>query len=482
MAHRVAWNSLWLMGQPLLLNVLSLVSTGYIARKLGAADYGAFNLGYAQIVLFQPLCHLGLRQVGVRALAENREKAPEIMRSLFALRLLFTGIAALLALGWLALPTYSVTTRLIGAAAVVTMIGSSLNAVILDLFQSFEKPGVAARSQLVGGVLLTLLSVLALMAGGGLAGFVAAYVLGTVIQLALLVGTARKHLFFPRPRWDRQRIGALLRETRPFALLSVLSPVTYADALDVMILGLVTSPLVVGPYTAALGLVNRLGAVPEGIVAAMYPAVANGYREQRDEVERTVWRYLFNLLLVTLPLALCLCFSAPTVLRVLFGKPYLTAVDALRIGAWFLPLWGINHLMRQCLSAVRHQDRVVRLTLVSGILLGSLYAVFIPTLGITGAALGTVLREVLMLGLWLRPFNAHFGRPPVTGDLGRLALALGIMAAPFALLLVCQNSFATITAALLSWACYLGAIRSLGLADPAAVLKPVRARLGRGSI
>ena len=35
MSRRGAGNSLWLIAQPLLLNAISIVSTGYIARKLG---------------------------------------------------------------------------------------------------------------------------------------------------------------------------------------------------------------------------------------------------------------------------------------------------------------------------------------------------------------------------------------------------------------------------------------------------------------
>jgi O-antigen/teichoic acid export membrane protein len=411
-------------------------------------------------------------------MAENRDEAAQTARSFLALRLLLTTFSVLCALGWLTLPISDVRTRLIGLAAVFSMTCASLGSMAIDICTGYERPRVAAQAQLAGGLILTALSVIVLMLGWGLTGFVAAYVIGALVQAVLLIGAVRRQLFFPRPEWKWNRMRALLREARPFALLTLLHPITHAEAIDLIVLGFISSPVVVGSYAAAKGLISRLIMVPEGIITAMYPAVANGYRQNREDVERMVWRYVVNLLLVTAPLALCLCFSAPTVLRLLFGEQYLLGDNALRIAAWFLPLWGLNHIMRQCLTAIRQQNAVLRLTLLSGLVLCGLYAVLIPVFGITGAAAASVLREGLMLGLWLRLFSHHFGAPRLLRELGRLVCALGIMTLPFSLLLICQDAAITITAAALACACYIQALLMLKLADPVPCFTAIRTRLG----
>jgi O-antigen/teichoic acid export membrane protein len=463
MARRVGGNSLWLIARPLFLNVLSIASNLYIVRELGAADYGAFNLGFAQVALFSPLCNLGLRAVAVRAIAEDRERGREIVGALFALRLVLTAIAVVLIAGWLSLPTYSLTTRLIGAAAICSMICTSLGGNVIDLFQGFERARLSAQPQLVGGVVLTLLSVLALLAGWGLPGFVAAYVLGAMIQLGLLYWTAHRALFAVRPVWDWPRMKQLAFQARPFAVLSMLSNVTDVPVIDVLILGAVLGAGAVGPYTAALGLVLRLLMIPHGIGDALYPAVAAHNRHDRTDVEATLRHCILNLALITLPAAVCLTFTAPTVLGLLYGNEYLSAATALSLAGWLLPLMGLNYVLRECLSAVHRQSVVLKLTFVSCLLMVALYAVLIPLFGIVGAVVAGLVREVLMLILWARPFRQEFGRPFPSRDLALTLPALAALALPILVVGSGHGYAAVVAASAVGGGLYVAAVLALGL-------------------
>ena len=477
MARRVGGNSLWLIARPLFLNVLSIASNLYIVRELGAEGYGAFNLGFAQVALFAPLCNLGLRAVAVRAIAEDRTRGREIVGALFALRLVLTVLAVLLIAGWLALPTYSLTIRLIWAAAVCSMVCTSLGGSVVDLFQGFERARLSAQSQLVGGVVLTLLSVLALLAGLGLPGFVAAYVLGAVIQLLLLHWTASRNLFAVQPMWDWIRMKQLALQARPFAVISILSSVIDVPVIDVLILGAVLGEGAVGPYAAALGLVLRLLMIPHGIGDALYPAVAAHNRHDPTEVEGTLRRCILNLALITLPAAVCLTLTAPTVLGLLYGKEYLSAATALSLAGWLLPLMGINYVMRECLSAVHQQRVVLRLTFVSCLLMIALYATLIPLLGIVGAVVAGLTRELLMVHLWARPFRKEFAQPFPLPELARLIPALLLLALPILMVGSKVGYPAVVAAAAVGGTLYVATVLAQNLVHvKTATLRRARAR------
>lgn len=471
MARRVGGNSLWLIARPLLLNLLSIASNLYIVRKLGATQYGAFNLGFAQVALFSPLCNLGLRAVAVRAIAEDRARSREIVGALFALRLLLTALAVVLIAGWLSLPAYSLTTRLIGAAAVGSMVCTALGGNAIDLFQGFERSRLSAQPQLVGGVVLTLLSVLALLVGWGLPGFVAAYVLGAFIQLLLLHVTARREFFEIRPIWNWARMKQLALQARPFAVLSLLSNVTDVPVIDVLILGAVMGDAAVGPYTAALGLVLRLLMVPHGIGDALYPAVAAQHRHDRKDVETTLRRCILHLALLTLPAAVCLTFTAGTVLGLLYGREFLSAAPALALAGWLLPLMGVNYVMRECLSAVHRQGEVLKLTLVSCLLMVAFYASLIPWFGITGAVCAGLARELVMFCLWARPFRREFGAPFPMRDLARAVPALALLALPL-LWVGAQGPLRVIAAAAVGGGLYLLTVVAVGLINAKGVPLP----------
>jgi O-antigen/teichoic acid export membrane protein len=465
MARRVGRNSAWLIARPLLLNVLSVFSNAYIARKLGADDYGLFNLGFAQVALFTPLCNLGIRAVAIRAIAQRRERAGEVIGAVVALRFLLTFVAALLAGAWLCLPAYSATTRWIGLAAIGSMVCNGLGFAATDLFQGFERSRLGAQPQLIGGLILTALSVAALLLGLGLPGFVGAYVLGAAIQLLLLEHAARTQLLPLRPRWDWAEIRSLILQARPFAFLSLLSNVTDVPVIDVLILGACFGSDSVGPYTAASGLVLRLLMVPSGVADALYPAVAGGVGLDREEVEQTVRRSVQNLLLLTLLLAVCLTFSARTALWVLFGNQYLSAANALRVLGWLLPLIGINYLARECLNAAHRQDRVVRISIGNLAVMAALYAALIPHFGITGAAIAGVAREAIMLGFWLAPLRQEFRKPIPFGGLGRVLAAALAMTCALAPALYSGSHLAMIGAVALGFVLYAAMAWRLGLID-----------------
>ncbi len=463
MARRVAGNSIWLIGQPLLLNVLSIASTAYISRKLGADGYGIFNLGLAEATLFAPICNLGLRAVMVRKISSDRDQAEHATAVFGMLRLLTCCFATLLALVWLLRPGVDLPVRLVGMAVVVCVILTGAGQVAVDLAQGYERSRLGAQPQLVGGIVLTVCSVLALVLGWGLPGFVAAYVLGAALQFVLLVRMVRRNFFPPRVHWDLPQMRAYAMEARPFALKSVIGTNTQPGVLDVVILGMFATQGTVGAYAAAIGLVSRLLIIPLGVGDALYPAIAGSIGKDTAATQREARRVLTLLLLVTLPVAVGIGMTAPTVLNILFGREYVSAAPAMQIAVLLLPLNGLSYALNECLSAAHRQNDVAKLTVAGGALLLVLFAVFIPIMGILGAALALVARDALMLPFRLRVFRVVLGQPLRRSDLFRLAVASGLMAIPLALAPGISNTPATVGVGLLSLAVYGSVAILLGL-------------------
>src|SRR6476620_10440008 len=92
LTRRVGINSAWLILQPLIVNVATLVATGYITRRLGKEGYGLFNYGFAYIAAFAAIANLGLRTVGVRAMAARREEPQIVFGAMIGLRLALAAV------------------------------------------------------------------------------------------------------------------------------------------------------------------------------------------------------------------------------------------------------------------------------------------------------------------------------------------------------------------------------------------------------
>ena len=150
-SDRVVTNSFWLIAQPLVLNVASLVVVGYMARTLGQADYGKFVFAFAYVSMFAPLANMGLRAITVREIAKDREHADRFLGSILIVRLVLSVVATLLAALLIELLGYPIDTRMVVYLAASTIVFQAVSTTFYDAFQGFEMAKVhGVRPVLLG--------------------------------------------------------------------------------------------------------------------------------------------------------------------------------------------------------------------------------------------------------------------------------------------------------------------------------------------
>lgn len=224
----------------------------------------------------------------------------------------------------------------------------------------------------------------------------------------------------------------LLRTLRPYAGSEVL---TQAGLwLDVVVLGAVAPPAVVGLYGVARGLTRILGLVAQASSHGYLPAAATACA--RGEVSRLPALHVatrrFAFALVWPVLAVCVLAPGP-LLHVLFGPTYEAAAPALRILALASFLTSSFDYLDLLLIAERRPGDVLRAGIAGSTALVLLLATLAPRFGGEGAALA-LLGAGILRGLFLHraAFRARAFRPflpAVTGPLllGTASLASGAL-------------------------------------------------------
>src|SRR5207244_1880049 len=114
------------------------------------------------------------------------------------------------------------------------MILTTVGGVFTDGYQAFERMPPASLANLAGALLLTVVSVMAVAAGGGIREMALAYALGPLCSLLLLWWGARRQPFCPRLSWDVPAFRDLLRQGAPFFGIALLDVVSVR--LDVLVL------------------------------------------------------------------------------------------------------------------------------------------------------------------------------------------------------------------------------------------------------
>jgi O-antigen/teichoic acid export membrane protein len=430
--RRVAKNAAWLVLQPLVMNVLSLAATAYIARELGASEFGRFNLAYAFAAMFAPLTNLGLRPLAVRHIAQNRGEASDYLGKVLVLRGGLAVVIAVILIAVAPLSGGSAHTQGVVAVAAVGLVLATLSGVFTDGFQSFEVMRPVSLANMVGAVLLTLTSVLVVWRGGGIQQMAMAYLLGPLCSLVLLWLWSRGKPFRPHPNWNPSAFYRMLRQALPFFGLGLLEAVS--ARIDVLVLARAMGDGNLGSYTVAMTLVDRAMNLCDGAATALFPAIAHLSANSPAAVISLLRNSALWLFMLGVPIAIGTTVLSPLVVALLFGPQYAAAAPLLALAIWRLPIECLAMLQGHSLFAVNRQNLVLRTAAVATVF--SILTVYplVQFLGPLGGVLALLIRPSMAFLMRLPALAHHFPNLWPWAQLARVVISVGLMVIPLALI------------------------------------------------
>jgi O-antigen/teichoic acid export membrane protein len=399
--------------------LVGLATTLLLIRGLGASDFGAFGRLSVMALLLAELAELGLQTLASRALVAGSLS----LRSLVRVRLV-----------------------LLGVVGGISIAGAGLFPVLAPLVLWFvlsgwgEFLGVALRSR---GRRVAEAIVLLVLRTGGLAAAAVVLWHGSGL-VALSWGLALSTLpalllgawLLPRAAetGEDASVATVMREAFPLAIhggLVLLSP-----RVEFLVLSLLRGDRETGLFLAALRVYEFLNVIPAAVSAGAMPGLTREALRGRGEVrERTAWTLAF----LAAPAAVGLALVAGPVARVLLGPGYDAAAYAgteapLRLLALALPALFLNGLLLASLVAASRGPWLPRLTALRVLVALALALPLVTRAGGTGAALGIVIAEWLLLVLAARAcrraaFPIELLRPLAWAVAGALPMALAVFPA-----------------------------------------------------
>lgn len=386
----------WLAGAKLVQGVSSLVATLAIARALGPAEYGSLSLAIAVATFVTVLAALGLEQVATRELV-SRVDAPA--RTLHLLTRLRWGGAiggSCLLLGLAFVPQVrelqSGTLLLVLALLPLAQVGDLAE---WRLIASAQGRRVAIVTASVSPVAALLRCALALAGFGALA-FAWMLVVEWTVRSLLLSWLAGHPLRTadPRPAGTQWRqAAALLRESMPL-LLSGLAVFAYMRIDTFMIAGMLGRHDV-GLYSAIVALAELPLVLPMLLLRASLPVLTRVGAEDPVRRDRELMKLMGMGFYLHAGVACVLAFAAEPLLALLYGEAFRPAAAALQIQLLCAPFVALGVLSSAWLVLERKTGHALRRTLVGAVVNIGLNLVLIPAAGIVGAALATLVAQLL---------------------------------------------------------------------------------------
>src|SRR6266581_2334670 len=379
----------------LVAQVLTLLVSVVLARKLGVAVYGVFVFGFAFPGWFLLLVSLGLDDVMSIQVAADRSRASRYLTLVSLLRLLLAAIA-ILAL-WvgtqlvLSDPTARLVTLILGVSSVVTTYATTFSSV----FRAFEKFEYAALITIVERSVTVSAALAVLFLGFGLVEVSLAFLAGSFVMLFLSAVTARRKF---------------ARSTR-HVLLTVMR-----------------DPGSTGIFNAAFTLVLALFSFLSIVSIAALPMMSRINEESLERLPSVLNQIQRLSLVIGVPLAFGGWLYAAPIITTFYGSAFLESAQSFRILILSFAVETAVMGIGPALAATGHMNVRLYIGAVGAAITVVVSALLIPALGPVGVAYAFLVSCIVVAVLSAAAIQRYVAPLRATGTLGKSIFAGTVMA------------------------------------------------------
>mgnify|MGYP000560230698 CR=1 FL=1 len=434
----------------ILARVLSLGLVLLLTRELGPDGYGVYSAGYAFVMLFMSWSDLGTRQLIIREVAKDHSRAPSYLRKLFVLRVGATlGIVALILVTAPLLGYEHETIVFIGLMATAKLI-DNVAKLYSGVLEGLERMAFSEGVEVINQLIVLGISIPLVFAGYSVVYIGVAFLVAAAFKCAFTVGLysrVRRKLELRVSSGDWIDVAFwtdILRESWPFLVGSALAVIIFD--IDKVMISVMLGNAETGWYNSAYRIMTTVGIVSGGFVSAIYPQLSRfhaGSDEARfNTMLDTATKYMAAL---GVPMAVGTVITADEIILLFFGSEFQNSIVVLQALIWAQVGMFVGQVGTTTIKAIDKQHVNPINAAIAATTNIALNFVLIPLWGILGAAIATVLTEIvaiLLLSYWLHKFHRvpRIGKLPhifaASAAMGILVHTIDTMGAPLPLLIV----------------------------------------------
>jgi len=398
---KILSNISWLFFDKIIRILGGLIIGIWVARYLGPEQFGILNYGMAFVAMFSFLPNLGFNQIVVRDVTKYPEKTNQILGSSLVLKLLGSSLAVALII--LIVLNLNKTDTLVKYVIILFSIGFIFQAFdVIDFFyQSKMLSKYVVFSRNITFTIINGIKIFLILYEYDLIWFVITATFGLFLDaLFLIIAYTKTHKSILNWRFDKDMAFELMKNSWPLMLSAFL--ISVHIKIDQVMIGNILDTKQVGIYSVAVRLSEFWYFIPAIIISTLMPYFVN-LREANQKLYNGRLMQLYSLMFwMGLSIGIFVMIFGEDVIRLLFGEAYTGAYSALVFNIWngiFLSqaiargIWMISENLQ--IYRLYNNLIVVNINIITNIIL-------IPKIGITGAAIATLLTQAL--GTWVVSF------------------------------------------------------------------------------
>lgn len=400
--NRLVKNISWIFFGNVLHSLLQFALNIYVARKLDLDSKGILDYATAIITFFTSLASLGYGSTITKEFSTKKDEIGEYLCSC----MLASAIAGSVCIGILQIIVRILNPgehqlHIVCLCQSTSIVFSSMN-LFVYWYRYVNKANIAAIMRLIAFFISALWRILAIQLENSLI----VYVCGTAAE-TLIFGILLATFFFchykGKTKCSYFKAKDALKRSYPFIYASILVTV-YSQSDRVMLKNMMSSEAV-AIYSVSAVLAGALSMIPSSLIEAFRPDIME-YKQKNDTLYRKRLRQLYCVIFWTSTLyGLFVSIFAREIILFVYGEKYIEAVSSLALIVWYSAFSYFGAVNNMYMVAEGKSKWVVSTTFIGALGNVLLNAILIPYMGIVGAALASLLTQVLtnFLMMWIIP-------------------------------------------------------------------------------
>lgn len=387
-----------------------------LARKLGPTDFGTFSSALATITLFAPLAGFGISQYWLKIFGQEGWLAMRWLPGSFRFIGLSTLVVILILVGWAILGPHDTRTMVVLLVLTVYILGQLVVELVSGKLQLEERYLSLAFWQFLPHLLRLLLVVISVYVATSLVSIQRVAYVYAFVAIVVFVGGAR--LLFRmyqgafalkghnavETTTEHSRLIApgmfqVAAQSWPFGLAGLFHLIYFQS--NIILLKYMVGAEAAGIYNVAFTVMVAVyllpGVIYQKFLLSKMHRWANHDRERFYQVYRQG-----NIIMLILGIAamLLIWVLAPWGVSFMFGKAYQDATNLLMVLAVSAPLLFVASSVGATLVTQEHMKKKVVYMGTVAVINILLNIVLIPIWGVLGAAIATILSNMLLLAIY----------------------------------------------------------------------------------
>lgn len=381
----------------LALIVQKIISFSYfviIARGLGPEDLGKYYFAISFTTIFAIFIDLGFTNVLTREIAKQQDSAGKLLNNILSIKIPLAAISLLAVVMIINLLGYPELTKYLVYVSSISMILDSFTATFFATSRGFHNLSFESIASIIFQLIVLVSGLLTLKFGYGIKWLIWALAAASIFNFIYSILIVRnKWEISIKPTIDKELLKKVILITLPFAIFAV-SQRLYMY-LDSVMLSKLAGDREVGIYQVAFKIIFALQFLPMAFSASLYPAFADYWINNKQQLSVTFERAMNYLIIISMPIMIGIMSIADKLILV-FKEGYSDAILPLQINIISLFFIFLNFAIGALLNACDRQKMNTLSIVIATVLSIGMNFLLIPQYKASGASITVVVTNLFM--------------------------------------------------------------------------------------